>query len=160
MTKHINLIRKMAWMYHQTTGINWDDLFSEACLAYVLATKGHDPYKEASVSSYAYKRIEFRLIHFCKYELRNKSIEAIEDWAGAIEHSPDYEYFQEATKDYSKDVMSIILMVKRKPWRYSRVGLSNRQAVGNIRKDAARKLKWEKSRINQAMRNLRLELLN
>lgn len=160
MTKHINLIRKMAWLWHQTTGVNWDDLFSEALLAYALAAQGHDPYKEASVSTFAYKRIEYRLINFCKVELRNKSIEFIDDWAGAVEHSPDYEYFQEALQDYSKDVLSIIKMVQRKPQRYSRKGITDRQGIGNIRKDLRRKLNWTFPRINQAMQDLRLELLD
>jgi hypothetical protein len=35
ISQNINLIRKIAWSYHQTTGIEYDDLFQEACLAWL-----------------------------------------------------------------------------------------------------------------------------
>ena len=139
MTKHIDLIRKMAWLWHETTGIEWDELFSEACLAYSLAIQGHKVEKEAKLSTFAYQRIEFRLIHFAKYHLRTKNIGNIEDWAGAVESTPDYEFFEELKEDYTADVMTIIRMVRRKPNRYSRIGLTSRSGVGNIRKDLRRK---------------------
>ena len=41
--ENINLIRKIAWSFHFTTGLEWDDLFQEAALAYLVALKYYDP---------------------------------------------------------------------------------------------------------------------
>ena len=41
----LNLIRKIAWSYNKTTKINFDDLFSEACIGYLEGQKRYDPSK-------------------------------------------------------------------------------------------------------------------
>lgn len=40
---NLNLVRKIAWSFHATTGIEMEDLYSEACLAYAIAIKKHNP---------------------------------------------------------------------------------------------------------------------
>ena len=37
MEKYINLLRKIAWSFHKTTGLEWDNLFSETIQAYYKA---------------------------------------------------------------------------------------------------------------------------
>lgn len=40
----LNLIRKIVWSYTKTIpGLEFDDLFSEACIIYLLAEKRYDP---------------------------------------------------------------------------------------------------------------------
>jgi len=39
---NINLIRKIAWSFHKTTGIEWEELFSEALYKYILLLKECD----------------------------------------------------------------------------------------------------------------------
>ena len=46
----LNLIRKIAWSYNKTTGIDFDDLFSEACIAYLEGQSKFDPNQEVKVS--------------------------------------------------------------------------------------------------------------
>ena len=40
--ENVNLIRKIVWSFHKSTGLEWDDLFQEACLAYLTALKTYD----------------------------------------------------------------------------------------------------------------------
>ena len=40
---NLNLVRKIAYSFHSTTGIEMEELFSEACLAYSIAIKKHNP---------------------------------------------------------------------------------------------------------------------
>jgi DNA-directed RNA polymerase specialized sigma24 family protein len=41
--ENINLIRKLVWSFHRTTGLDWDDLFQEAALAYYEGEHNYDP---------------------------------------------------------------------------------------------------------------------
>lgn len=64
---NINLIRKIAWSFHDTTGIEWDDLFQEAAIAYLEGLKTYDT-KQGAISTYMWKVIVSRLINFIKRE--------------------------------------------------------------------------------------------
>jgi hypothetical protein len=39
---NVNLLRKIAWSFHKTTGIEWEELFAEALFKYVLLAKEYD----------------------------------------------------------------------------------------------------------------------
>jgi RNA polymerase sigma factor (sigma-70 family) len=67
--KNINLIRYIAWSFHRTTGMNFDELFSEACLAYCEAINSFDP-KKGKLNNYATTIITNRLKDFIKKEHR------------------------------------------------------------------------------------------
>jgi len=43
--EHLNLLRKIAWTFHKSTGLDWDELFQEASLSYLKALKTYDPEK-------------------------------------------------------------------------------------------------------------------
>ena len=49
--KHLNLIRKIAWSFHKTTGLDWDELFQEATLSYLKALKTYDK-KRGAITTY------------------------------------------------------------------------------------------------------------
>lgn len=42
---NIDLIRKIAWSFHNTTGLDWDDLFQEAAYAYCVGMQTYDAEK-------------------------------------------------------------------------------------------------------------------
>ena len=42
---NINLIRKVAWSFFVTTGLDWEDLFQEAAYAYCVGMQDYDPEK-------------------------------------------------------------------------------------------------------------------
>jgi hypothetical protein len=43
--ENINLLRKIAWNFHKSTGLDWDDLFSEAVNAYYQVLDDYEPSK-------------------------------------------------------------------------------------------------------------------
>jgi hypothetical protein len=58
--ENIDLIRKIAWSFHKSTGLDWDDLFQEGYLAYEEAMKSYDPDK-GKISTHCWKAITSRL---------------------------------------------------------------------------------------------------
>lgn len=58
-------IKKISWVFHRTTGIEWQELFGEASLAYTEALSCFDP-KKSSQNTWTYIFMRQRLINFCK----------------------------------------------------------------------------------------------
>ncbi len=160
MKKHINLIRKITWSFHYSSGIEWNELFSEACLAYYEALDSYDPMNSTKESSWVYTCIQNQLKSFVIAERRSKTFYGIEEWADFQITNPDYEYyFEEAFKEVSKDVRIVINTVLKNPNRYVRIGLTPKEVIGNLRKDLRNVGYWDFFRINKVMKDLRLELL-
>lgn len=63
----LNLIRKVAWSFAKSTGLDYDELFAEASLAYLKAVKTHDPTK-ARLSTWTTSVMINSLRSFCKKE--------------------------------------------------------------------------------------------
>lgn len=63
--ENINLIRKIAWSFHTTTGLEWDDLFQEAALAYLQALKSYDPDK-GKITTYMWWCMSSHLKNYLK----------------------------------------------------------------------------------------------
>ena len=97
--------------------------------------------------------------NFCNRELRKIEWEKIEDWALQGSEEPDYEFFEDTFTGISADVPIVINMMLSNPGRYNGVGITNKQGIGNVRRDLRSRKKWTFPRINQVMRNLRIELL-
>lgn len=76
-TEHMNLIRGIAWSFHRTTGIEFNELFSEAALAYCEAIKDYKP-SSAKFTTYAYSCMRNKLINFIGTNSKNK-LRHIED---------------------------------------------------------------------------------
>ena len=75
--KDINLIRKIAWSFHQTTGIDYQELFSEASHSYSEVLKdqlkpGLD--NDTKFSYWAWVRMENDLINFIRREKYHKRL--------------------------------------------------------------------------------------
>jgi hypothetical protein len=58
--ENIDLIRKIVWSFHHTTGHNWDDLFQEASLAYLESMKTFNPRRGKQVK-HTEKRIRMNV---------------------------------------------------------------------------------------------------
>lgn len=65
--KHINLLRKIAWSFHQTSKLDFDDLFQEAYLAYDKALKNYDPDK-GKLTTFIWYCIHSHLKNYLKEE--------------------------------------------------------------------------------------------
>lgn len=66
--ENINLIRRAAWSFHRTTNVDYDELFSEASLAYMVCLerkdRAYDPSK-SSFNTWAYQCMTLWLITYC-----------------------------------------------------------------------------------------------
>lgn len=65
--QNIDLIRKIAWSFHHTTGHPWDDLFQEATLAYLEALRTYDPTRGA-LTTYMWYTISSALRNYLRRE--------------------------------------------------------------------------------------------
>ena len=65
--ENLNLIRKIAWSFHMTTKMEFDDLFQEAALAYCEALKNYDPTK-GQISTYMWHCIHSHLKNYLKLQ--------------------------------------------------------------------------------------------
>ena len=103
--QHDALIKKVAWSFNFTTGISYEELYSEACLAYVEALNSFDDSKMMKLSTYLYSVIESHLINFGKKErLYAKHFMEEQDTPS---NTPFYEFFTNVSKDLY-NVVSII----------------------------------------------------
>jgi RNA polymerase sigma factor (sigma-70 family) len=73
------LIRKIAWSFSTSTGLEFDDLFQEASLAYLEALKTYDPDK-GRITTHLWHCTHNRLKNYIKEQEKEKvlSIEDVE----------------------------------------------------------------------------------
>lgn len=75
MTKiHLGLIKKIAWTYHASTGLDFDDLFSAASLAYVRGMQTYDEEKGASLNTWLWRTMENQLRNELKSARKHRSV--------------------------------------------------------------------------------------
>jgi hypothetical protein len=67
--ENINLLRKIAWSFHKTTGMDWDDLFQEAAYAYCISMEDYKPEKGA-LSTHVWSCILNHLRNYLKEEMK------------------------------------------------------------------------------------------
>ena len=60
---HLTMLHSIAWSYHRATGVDVDDLFGEACLAFVSKMHLYDPAR-AKMSTFLYAMVKHPLLHY------------------------------------------------------------------------------------------------
>lgn len=77
----INLIRKMAWSFSKTTNAEYEELLSEAAIAYLEALESYDPSK-SKLSTWTWRIMRNRLADFTaketKVENRERTVNELE----------------------------------------------------------------------------------
>ncbi|KKM94686.1 hypothetical protein LCGC14_1195820 [marine sediment metagenome] len=165
METYINLIRQITWSFNRTTGIDWNELFGEACLAYCEALLSYKPEGGSKMSTWLFICIKNKLLTFCTAEHRNKIVIDIDfDWTEDIIY-PDYEFFEltfrslprsAEFKALPKDCQYVITIILRNPLHYA---LPPRKVLGKIRLHLREEWKWTYPRIWKCMKSLREELI-
>lgn len=148
----MNLIRSLAWKFYKSSQVNWDELFSEACLAYCTYASKWDPSKGMKLTSYVYLAIKHELINFCKKEHRNENLEGIEKWSGDTSYEPEYEFFHK-TINHSEDVQFILDLLKSDPVKYSK---RPTKPSGMLWKELLEK-GWSELRITHGIKQLKCD---
>lgn len=66
----LNLLRKIAWSFHKSTGLDWDDLFQESYLAYRYALEHYDPKSNVKISAFIWIHVKNQLNSYYEKELK------------------------------------------------------------------------------------------
>ena len=112
MEKHINLIKKLAWSFHRSTGIEFDDLFQEAYLAYDYALKTYDP-KKGKITTYMWWCIVAQLKRYIYKQEEYKCKKYQEGVILSIDETVDIPFdnipFWESLTEEAYEIANIIL---------------------------------------------------
>lgn len=100
LLKHEPMLMKLAWSFNKTTGIDFQELLSEARVCYYEAAHDYDPDNAsgAKLITYAWNRVKHGLIAFCKKEKRNKTMEFDDNNEKVAE---DLGLYEEMNSDHS-----------------------------------------------------------
>jgi hypothetical protein len=104
--ENINLIRKIAWSFHHTTGLDWDDLFQEAALAYLEGFKSYNPNKGA-LSTHMWIIMSSHLKNYLKKETEWHSM--LCDLEEAFEQQSYSDHFWNTIPEEIQEQTKIIL---------------------------------------------------
>ena len=137
----LNLIRKIAWSFHKTTGIEYDELFSEACLAYVREKQNHDPVK-SEFSTFIWNICRNHLITYCQEQYREKHARIPEDFEPGSKTTSTEEtvFFLDTIENLSQEAQTICQMIFESPTEY--LSLNRPKFARGYLKDKLRKMGW------------------
>lgn len=116
--ENINLIRKLAWTYHHRSGIEFDELFAEASLAYCEALNSYNENMKCKLSSYAWLVIRNHLVNVCKQNHRSG---VLYNSAMEVELIPDTnvpESFIDTIKTWGTEFQEIAFIILEDPERF------------------------------------------
>lgn len=155
--KNLNLIRRIAWSFHYTTGIEYDELFSLGSLAYAESMLSYKKGRGTTKLSHSRNVITNRLNDFCKKErtrkkttffvLENKSPDFLETIAiqfGLKDYLVEIKFEEDSSSAFTEDMFVIIKIILNNPTDF--VELSPKIARGKI-VDILRDIGWSWSRI-------------
>ncbi|MDD4353591.1 MAG: sigma factor [Candidatus Nanoarchaeia archaeon] len=119
--KNLNFIRSIAWSFNKTTGLPYDELFSEASLAYLEAELKYKPNSKATFETFAKKTITNALVDFCKEEQKQKHL-SLDDVITTVYDSLITEtVYPEEENNFSKDVKEVIQTIFAAPEEFADV---------------------------------------
>jgi len=158
----LKLVYERAWAFHNTTGINFDDLVDEATMAYVEGMCVFDNSYGVKETTFVYKIITNKLIDYCRRMKLEKTIH-FDNIAEAAEFSfePNFDRvldkkpILDAFQPHIRELIQIILdnaelfnneskrnrnrgvlkeILRQKGWEHSKIQLSFMQIKSILRK--------------------------
>lgn len=103
-----NLIYKIAWSFHNTTGIDIQELISEATLAYLKSFKKYNKNK-GKFSVFIWRCMESALVNFCKQE--NKYHQFITELNGYDKGYNPFLPFEEIEELFPQEIKETIQLI-------------------------------------------------
>lgn len=158
--ENYNLIRKIAWSFHQSTGLDWDDLVQEAYIAYIYAKEHYDPNKKISLATFVWIHMTNHLKTYYQkekdfvrpldkaYSLEKKKIAALESWVPSY-HPIDYDTFFDSFTDDMLEITNVILYTSAKFVKLDTNGACRR--IRNIMLNRG----WSEERITYNLDNIK-----
>ncbi len=154
VAKVLNLLKKACWSFQKGNGGDFDELMSEASLAYVQARNGFDPSKGAKFSSWLYQIVRGRLMDW-KRKQYSKRIPLSEDDPNTVSVNQKMSLIDAIRQECSPDSGVVVQLILNPPidviltarqWRSEKSPISLRIAV----EQHLRELGWAVSRVWQA----------
>ena len=143
---YLDLLRKIAWSFHITTGVEYDELFGEACLCYCETIKKYDRSKGA-VSTFVYQST----INWIKVFLRNyQQFSYIEELA----YDPVPMVYYDFLDDYSDNVNQVLTLADL----YNMQDRKNPSTNQRLLKEELSEKGWDQKRISSALQETKHEL--
>jgi DNA-directed RNA polymerase specialized sigma subunit len=105
LEENVNLVRNIAWSYAKTNGLEFDDLFQEACIAYLEAERVYDKAK-GKISTFMYHVICRRLNSLLQNRTLNEiAVEGMEDYLEAVEGTPETQLL---AKEHEQELLAML----------------------------------------------------
>ena len=146
--KNINLIRKIAWSFTNSTGIDFEDLFSEAVVSYYEALNNYDESK-GKLSVWCWMHMKNSLINFIRKE-GNETIIDMEDYHSSCAQQPDI--FFEIIDELDEKAKYVTNKILDNPYKY----LTNPPKIARgIIRDELRNEGWKWVDIWNTFRNIK-----
>lgn len=161
--EHLNLLRKIAWSFHKSTGLDWDDLFQEAYVAYEYAMNQYKPESKVPISSFIWTHVSNQLKTYYQKELKyiyplvnayRTDVTAHTNLQAWVVPHPEYEdhNFKESLDQDSIEIAELLI---GKYWKF--LPLPPRDVNSKII-EIMRKRGWSLDRIFSGINNLRMYL--
>jgi len=148
-----NLINKIAWSFFNTTGHDFNDLKSEATLAYLKALQTYNPEKSA-ISTWVWIRMRNALIDYLAKEKRNTHGELPENlYDDSFKNQIEFQ----SIIDFSTglDAQHLFKIIVRRPQHFiTRNYYNTRESLYRILKRADKR--WTRKRIKYSCEELRI----
>ena len=106
--EHIKLLRKIAWSFHHTTGLEWDELFAEASLYYTQAMESYDPDKGVKFTTHLWNVVCNSLKTYLDREQKHRTL-SIDDTNLMYQPSKDPIPFWEGLTAEAQEIADYIL---------------------------------------------------
>ena len=145
------LIRKIVWSFHLTTGLDPEDLFQEAYLAYVDGMKLYNPNKGA-ITTYMWYCVTSRLKNYLKQEDKHRQhlLPLIFAMHEPVNINP---IFEDVSQDVAEFIESVVKI------NDNVVPLTRKNAVREITKGLSKE-GWNIERIIQTITDVKSLLVS
>lgn len=145
IVRNMGLIKKIAWSFHLSTGLELDDLISQACLAYLEGIDEWNP-KRARHTTFMWYVLHSSLKNYIKKQLEYRSFFTHENIELMIETIP---YFEEL----SPDALTIAEIIIKRPRTFASISKEN--VIKRIHSTLKRR-GWNTNKINGGLHDLHL----
>jgi len=144
MKQYLPLIHKLTHKFHNRTGIEYEDLFSEACLIYAKAINHYDPNK-AKETTYIWHCINNGLIDYCFRDKHENEVELDENTIFDYKNNPEEELINKEFKSLflsklSEEAKEVCQIIFESPGEFLEV-MSPKASRGLLIKKL-RKMEW------------------
>jgi DNA-directed RNA polymerase specialized sigma24 family protein len=145
------LLRKIAWEYAKRSRVDFQDLYQEACLAYLEAIRTHN-IEKGSITTFTWHCVANHLKNYITTELKQQGI-SIDD---CDSYKPEFSYYSESIFDsLSKDATEVVRIIIDSPFQFLALANNKFKVQRQVRKMLTDK-NWNKAKIENAFKNLKI----